>query len=89
MDLSLRPDLQKFINDQVRSGRFTSAEEAINAAVAHLQTGREFAADELDELRKAVSAGAAEADRGEFAEFTADDVIAERRAAQAAQKKVS
>jgi hypothetical protein len=29
----------------------------------------------------------AEADRGEFVEFSAEDVIADRRAARAAQKK--
>ena len=89
MDVSLKPDLEKFINDQVRSGRFSSTQEALNAAVAHLQAETEFTAGELHELREAVGAGAAQADRGEFVEFTAEDIIAEGRAARAAQKKVS
>ena len=89
MNVALKPDLEKFIEDQVKAGRFGSAEEALNAAVAHLQAEREFSVEEADELRAEVDVGIAEADRGEFAEFSAEGVIAERRAAMAARKKVS
>jgi antitoxin ParD1/3/4 len=90
MNLSLKPDLEKYINEQVKAGRFASAEEAVNAAVAHLQAEAELStAADLDDLRADVRAGIEQADRGEFAEFTAEDVIAERRAALAAKKKVS
>lgn len=89
MKVSLKPDLEKFIHDQVKAGRFKSADEAMNAAVAHLQAEGDLSGEDLDEVRAEVDAGIAEADRGEFAEFTAEDVIAERRAALAAKKKVS
>jgi putative addiction module CopG family antidote len=36
MDVTLRPELQRFINDQVKTGRFSSASEALEAGVARL-----------------------------------------------------
>jgi predicted transcriptional regulator len=54
--------------------------------VAQLQADREFAGLPLNELRAEIDVGLAEADRGEFVEFTADDVIAERRAALASKQ---
>lgn len=89
MNVSLKPDLEKFINDLVKAGRFSSAEEAMNAAVAQMQMAGEPSAADLDDVRSDVMVGVEQADRGEFAAFTAEDVIAERRAALAAKKKVS
>jgi antitoxin ParD1/3/4 len=81
MNITLKPDLEKFIDDQVRSGRYDSTVDVINAAVAQLQVERDLAIPPLVVLRSEIDAGLAEADRGEFLEFTAEDVIAERRAA--------
>jgi antitoxin ParD1/3/4 len=86
MNVLLKPELEKFIDDQVRSGRYDSAADAINAAVAQLQAERDFTGLSLDELRSEVDRGLAEADRGEFVEFSAEDVIAERRAALASKQ---
>jgi len=83
MNIILKPELEKFIDDQVQSGRYDSAADAINAAIARLQAERDFAGLSLDALRAEVDLGLAEADRGEFVEFTAKDVIAERRASLA------
>ena len=45
--------------------------------------------EEIDELRAEVDIGIAEADAGQFVEFTAERVIAERHAARAARKEGS
>ena len=80
MNVLLKPDLEKFIDEQVRQGRFDSADDAINAAVAQLQVERQLIATQRDQLRAEVDIGIAEADRGDFVEYTADDVIAQRHA---------
>jgi antitoxin ParD1/3/4 len=87
MNILLKPELEKFIDDQVQQGRFDSAADAINSAVARLQTERELAGLPLEALRGEIDIGLAEADRGEFTQFTAEDVIAERHAALAAKKR--
>ena len=51
MNIPLKPDLQKFIDDQVRQGRYDSPEDAINAAVARLQTDRDLSGLSLGTLR--------------------------------------
>ena len=86
MNILLKPELEKFIDDQVQQGRYDSAADAINAAVARLQTEGEVAALSLDDLRAELDPALAEADRGEYAAFTAETVIAERRAAWAAKQ---
>ena len=80
MDIQIRPELQRFIEDQMKAGRYDSATDMINAGLAALQTQQEFSSEEIDDLRTEVDQGLAEADRGEFIKFTADDVIARCRA---------
>jgi antitoxin ParD1/3/4 len=80
MNVQIKPELQRFIEDQVKSGRYGSTDDAMNAAVAVLQTESELSPEEIDDLRAKLDVGLAEADRGEFAAFTAEDVIAECRA---------
>jgi putative addiction module CopG family antidote len=86
MNISLDPKLARFVEERVKAGLYDSADDMINAAVARLKTDEEQAAEELADLRAEVDAGLADADRGVFAEFTAEDVIAERHAARAARK---
>ena len=80
MDVKIKPEFQRFIEDAVKSGRFDSSDDMINAGLAVLQAQSELTNGELDELRAEVDKGLAEADRGEFVEFTAEDVIARCRA---------
>lgn len=87
MNVLLKPDLEKFIDEQVRQGRFDSADDAINAAVAQLQVARQLITTQRDQMRAEVDIGIAEADRGDFVKYTAEDVIAQRHAALALSKK--
>ncbi|HSZ57199.1 MAG TPA: hypothetical protein VK797_16140 [Tepidisphaeraceae bacterium] len=38
MNVQIKPELQRFIEDQVKSRRYDSADDAMNATVAVLQT---------------------------------------------------
>jgi antitoxin ParD1/3/4 len=89
MDIQLKPELERFIREEVSNGRYETPGEAVNAAVARLQTDTELSADDLADLRAEVDIGIAEADRGEFVEFTAEDIVAERHAAFGTELKDS
>lgn len=87
MQVSLSPRIWKIIQGQVKSGRFATPEEVIAAGVGVIQTASELPSEDVAKLRAIAQAGLEQADRGEFVEFTADDVIAEGRALLSKSKK--
>jgi putative addiction module CopG family antidote len=68
MNLSLRPEVEKFIGDQVKEGRFSSAEAVVEEAI---KLWREVPpVEELDdETAAAINEAEAQADRGEGMEL--------------------
>lgn len=74
MTINLRPELRRYVEEQVKAGRFADADEAVNVALDAMMR------DGLDDLRHEIKVGIDAADRGEYADFTAEDVIAEGRA---------
>ena len=87
MTVSLTPEMQAFVAEKVRAGQFASADEAVNALLAMTMEQERLTPDDVAELRAALDPAIAEADRGEFVEFTADDVIRAARAARPRQRK--
>ena len=79
MNITLPPDLEAFVHDKVKSGEFSTPADALAEGVRLLQ--------ERDKLRQEVLVGLEQADRGEFVEFTAEDIMAEGRHALEARKK--
>lgn len=79
MQITLPPDVQAIIENEIESGRFTSAEEVVVEAVRHLQdaTTPSVPDDWLVEARD-------QADRGQVVPWT-DDFM--ERAAQRAREK--
>jgi putative addiction module CopG family antidote len=69
-----KPELEKFIDEQIRQGKFTSAADVIEAGLARLMV--ETAWSELDEeTQAAIDRADAQFDRGDgksFKEFAAD-----------------
>ena len=63
MTLSLRPDVQQFIDEQVRAGRFPSPEAVVEAAIVELRQNGVESLD--DDTIAAINEGEAQADRGE------------------------
>jgi antitoxin ParD1/3/4 len=89
MNISLHPDLQKFIDDQLKAGHYESAEALINTAVARLQS-EDFTADDLAELRAEIAIAIEQADRGELEDWDINDIRAEgqRLLSQAPKKAI-
>lgn len=76
MTLSLPPDLERFVRDQIASGRFPTPDGVVAA-------GLRLLSDREAELRALVAAGVAQADRGEVAPFDPLTTLAAVKAARA------
>jgi Arc/MetJ-type ribon-helix-helix transcriptional regulator len=71
-----RPELERFIAEQVEAGYFPSADVAIEAAVEQMMRARE-AAELSDEDADAINEAEAQIDSGDFVDF--DTFAAEAR----------
>jgi antitoxin ParD1/3/4 len=80
MTVSLTPEVQKFVAEKVRARQYRSADEAVNALLAMTMQHERLTQEEMAELRAELDPATAEADRGEFVQFTTEDIIAEGRA---------
>ena len=87
MTVSLTPEMERFIAEKVRTGQFRTSDEAVNALLAESAEREQLTPEDIAQLRDELDPALAEADRGEFVEFTAEDVIAEARAARNARRK--
>jgi putative addiction module CopG family antidote len=66
MQISLRPELAKFIDDQVKTGRYGTADDAVNAAIAKVQMDEQLLAKDLDDDDvAAIEEGLSQLNRGE------------------------
>ena len=83
MNVTLHPRLARFVEEQVQAGRFRTAEDVVNGALARLQTESELSPDDLQALRADIAAGIADADAGNVDNWDAEEVWTEveRRAA--------
>src|SRR5215218_1521528 len=66
MKVSLLPKLARFVEDQVKAGRFNTADDVVNGALARLQAEQELSAAGFESLCGQVAIGLAQADRGEL-----------------------
>ncbi len=81
MNVTLTPEVRKFFEQKISSGRYQSPEEAVNGLLSLVQHQEELSPENLEELRAEVDLGIDDADQGRFVEFTAEDVIAAGRVA--------
>ncbi|MEW5929103.1 MAG: type II toxin-antitoxin system ParD family antitoxin [Gemmatimonadota bacterium] len=65
MNVSLTPELERYINEKVEGGSYRSASEVVRESVRLLQRVEEERAAKLAALRREVGLGLAELDRGE------------------------
>jgi antitoxin ParD1/3/4 len=79
MTVTLTPELERFITAKVSSGEYASAQDAVNGLLAALKEQEALTPQDVAELREALDPALAEADRGDFTEFTAENVISEAR----------
>ena len=67
MNVSLTPELEKLVNERVRSGMYTSASEVVREALRLLNAQEELRRQKLEDLRKEIQIGLDQLDRGEVA----------------------
>lgn len=65
MNVSLTPELEKLVNDKVKSGRYNSASEVIREGLRLLQDHDELRRIRLDELRREIMLGVEQIRNGE------------------------
>lgn len=75
MNVSLTPELEKFVEELVGAGRYRSASEVVRAAIRLLQDREAEQSAKLEALRRNIDAGVEELDRGDGA--SADEVFEE------------
>ena len=81
-NIPLPPELEKFLEQLVRSGRYANEQEVFESALSLLkaQEQEDELPEDAEELRAELDEAIAEYDRGEHAEFTADDIKRQGRA---------
>ena len=67
MNVSLTSELEKMVNERVRSGMYSSASEVIREALRLLNEQEQLRRQRLEELRKEIDIGLEQANRGEVA----------------------
>ena len=74
MTISLNAELQRFIEQKVKSGEFASADEAVNRLLSFVRERDEIAGPELEGLRREIAVGLEQAQRGELEDWDPDGV---------------
>lgn len=90
MNVSLTPELENFIADKVKSGRYTSASEVVREALRLLEEREQLRDLQKQELRKKIAEGLDQLGRGEgipgeevFAQLDAElDVLEQSQATE-------
>jgi antitoxin ParD1/3/4 len=65
MNVSLTPELERFIQSQVESGKYSSSEEVILAAIKLLEVGENIYKGRFEELQRLILIGVEASERGE------------------------
>jgi antitoxin ParD1/3/4 len=66
MNVSLTPELEKFVADKVASGRYTSASEVVREALRLLEEHERSRTAQLEEFNRELRKRIDSADRGEY-----------------------
>lgn len=65
MNISLTPELEKFVQDKVSSGMYTSASEVIRESLRLLHTYDDLQTQRIKQLNQAIDVGLQQLDRGQ------------------------
>ena len=94
MNVSLTPELEKLVNDKVKSGRYNSASEVVREGLRLLQDQDELRRIRTDELRREIMLGVDQIRNGQYTEINTEqelvefgERIIERGLARAAKSK--
>lgn len=65
MNVSLTPELERMVDEKVKTGLYSSASEVVREALRLLHQFDEARQREIEELNRKIDLGLAQADRGE------------------------
>jgi antitoxin ParD1/3/4 len=85
MNISLTPELEKFLHEKVDGRLYNSASEVIHEALRLLQERDILQQHQLDELKREISLGIEQANSGQTKPFNADDM--KRRVTEAVSEQ--
>lgn len=71
MNVSLSPELERFVEEKIRAGQYQSADEVVNSAIAMLRQQETLSAEDITELRQEIAVGLEQLERGESAPWDA------------------
>jgi antitoxin ParD1/3/4 len=74
MNISLTPELEKFVHEKVDGGLYNSASEVIREALRLLQERDMLRKHQLDELKREIFLGVEQANSGQTKPFDAEDM---------------
>ena len=77
MNVSLTPELEKLVNEKVKSGLYNSASEVIREGLRLLQEQDELKRIRRDELRREIMLGVEQIRRGEGVEYNSAEELGE------------
>jgi antitoxin ParD1/3/4 len=79
MDVSLKPELARFVAEKMRTGQYSEPSDIVNAALEAFKDQEEFAPEQEAYLQREVKRGIEQLDRGQYADFSAETIIAQER----------
>ena len=77
MNVTLNPQLARFVEEQVKAGRFNTPDDVVNGALARLQTEAELSEADAASLQAEIAVGIQQADRGDLMPWDAGAIEAE------------
>ena len=81
MNVSLTPELERYINQKIESGLYQTASEVVRAGLRLLAEREDLHRQTVEELRRELQVGIDEADRGELSPLDAEGTLKRLRAA--------
>jgi len=74
MNVSLTPELDKYVLGKVETGRYNSASEVVREALRIMQERDEMRSLQLNEMKAKIQAGSRALDAGDFVEGTSREL---------------
>jgi antitoxin ParD1/3/4 len=71
MNITLDPELERFVQEKIRTGQCRSVEEVIQDALSAMRQQETLTAEDVAELRQEIALGLDQLDRGESAPWNA------------------
>jgi antitoxin ParD1/3/4 len=89
MEITLPPDLLKFIEEKVQAGQFQSPSEVIHGALAVLKEQEEWTSEDIANLREDIAVGLEQLERGEGDSWDVEEAKAKLRERVGRAKRAS